>query len=100
ADLLNLYTFPTRRSSDLEAQKQGIKTVPEVMIPLVGDVKELVLEKEIVNKTAEEVFKRKGVRVDYLVGTMIELPAAALSAGEIRSEEHTSELQSRFDIVC
>ena len=69
-----------------EAQKQGIKTVPEVMIPLVGDVKELVLEKEIVNKTAEEVFKRKGVRVDYLVGTMIELPAAALSAGEIAKE--------------
>src|SRR5947208_3040468 len=69
-----------------EAQKQGIKTVPEVMIPLVGDVKELALQKEIVNKAADEVFKKKGVRVEYLVGTMIELPAAALSAGEIAKE--------------
>jgi pyruvate, orthophosphate dikinase len=69
-----------------EAEKQGIKAEPEVMIPLVGDVKELALEKEIVNKTAEEVFKKKGIRVEYLVGTMIELPAAALSAGEIARE--------------
>ena len=69
-----------------DAKKQGIEAEPEVMIPLVGDVKELALEKEIVNKTAEEVFKKKGVRVEYLVGTMIELPAAALSAGEIARE--------------
>ncbi len=69
-----------------DAKKQGIQAEPEVMIPLVGDVKELALEKEIVNKTAEEVFKKKGVRVEYLVGTMIELPAAALSAGEIAKE--------------
>ena len=56
------------------------------MIPLVGDVRELALQKEIVNKVAQEVFKKKGVEVEYLVGTMIELPAAALSAGEIAQE--------------
>jgi len=69
-----------------ECQKKGIKAEPEVMIPLVGEVKELQAQKEIVNRVAEEVFKRKGVRVEYLVGTMIELPAAALSAGEIAQE--------------
>jgi pyruvate, orthophosphate dikinase len=69
-----------------DAKKRGIEAKPEVMIPLVGDVKELALQKEIVNKAAEEAFKKRGVRVEYLVGTMIELPAAALSAGEIAKE--------------
>ncbi|MGD1155101.1 MAG: pyruvate, phosphate dikinase [Terriglobia bacterium] len=69
-----------------DCQKQGIKVEPEVMIPLVGDVKELQAQKEIVNRVAREVFKKKGVEVKYLVGTMIELPAAALSAGEIAQE--------------
>jgi pyruvate,orthophosphate dikinase len=69
-----------------DCQKQGIEAKPEVMIPLVGDVRELALQKEIVNRVADEVFKKKGVKVDYLVGTMIELPAAALSAAEIAQE--------------
>jgi len=69
-----------------DAKKQGIDAKPEVMIPLVGDVRELALQKEIVNRVAEEVFKAKGVKVEYLVGTMIELPAAALSAAEIAKE--------------
>ncbi len=69
-----------------ECKKRGIVAKPEIMIPLVGDVRELALQKEIVNRVAEEVFHRKGVRVDYLVGTMIELPAAALSAAEIAQE--------------
>jgi len=69
-----------------DCKKQGIEAKPEVMIPLVGDVKELALQKEIVKRVAEEVFKRKGVKVDYLVGTMIELPAAALSSAEIAEE--------------
>ena len=69
-----------------DCKKQGIDAKPEVMIPLVGDVKELALQKEIVNRVAEEVFKKKGVKVDYLVGTMIELPAAALTAAEIAQE--------------
>ncbi|MGD0921204.1 MAG: pyruvate, phosphate dikinase [Terriglobia bacterium] len=69
-----------------DCQKQGIEAKPEVMIPLVGDVRELALQKEIVNRVAAEVFQKKGVKVDYLVGTMIELPAAALSAAEIAEE--------------
>src|SRR3989442_9319824 len=56
------------------------------MIPLVGDVKEFTLQKGIVTRVAKEVFKSKGLEVEYLVGTMIELPAAALAAGEIAQE--------------
>jgi pyruvate, orthophosphate dikinase len=69
-----------------DCTKKGVKAKPEVMIPLVGDVRELIAQKEIVDKTAREVFSKKGVEVEYLVGTMIELPAAALSAGEIAQE--------------
>jgi len=67
-------------------KQKGIEAKPEVMIPLVGEVKELAAQKEIVKRVAEEVFAKKGVRVDYLIGTMIELPAAALSAAEIAQE--------------
>jgi len=69
-----------------DCKKRGIEAKPEVMIPLVGEVKELELQKEIVDRVAGEVFAKKGVKVDYLVGTMIELPAAALSAGEIAQQ--------------
>ena len=69
-----------------DCKKRGIEAKPEVMIPLVGDVKEFELQKEIVDRVAGEVFAKKGVKVDYLVGTMIELPAAALSAGEIAQQ--------------
>ncbi|HUI43260.1 MAG TPA: pyruvate, phosphate dikinase [Terriglobia bacterium] len=69
-----------------DCKKQGVDAKPEIMIPLVGDVRELALQKEIVNKVAGEVFARKGLKVEYLVGTMIELPAAALSAEEIAGE--------------
>jgi pyruvate, orthophosphate dikinase len=69
-----------------DCKKQGIDAKPEVMIPLVGEVRELALQKEIVTKVAEDVFAKKGVEVEYLVGTMIELPAAALSAEEIAGE--------------
>ena len=69
-----------------DCKKKGIEAKPEVMIPLVGDVKELELQKEIVDRVAGEVFAKKGVKVGYLVGTMIELPAAALSAGEIAQQ--------------
>jgi pyruvate,orthophosphate dikinase len=69
-----------------DCKKKGIEVKPEVMIPLVGDVKELEVEKEIVDRVAGEVFAKRGVKVDYLVGTMIELPAAALSAGEIAQQ--------------
>jgi pyruvate,orthophosphate dikinase len=69
-----------------DCKKRGIEAKPEVMIPLVGEVKELELQKEIVDRVAGEVFAKKGVKVEYLVGTMIELPAAALSAGEIAQQ--------------
>ena len=69
-----------------DCQKKGIKAKPEVMIPLVGDVNELAAQKAIVDRVAGEVFTKKGVKVDYQVGTMIELPAAALSAAEIARE--------------
>ena len=69
-----------------DCKKKNIEAKPEVMIPLVGEVKELIAQKEIVNRVAAEVFAKKGVKVEYLVGTMIELPAAALSAGEIAQE--------------
>ena len=63
--------------------KKGIKVKPEIMIPLVSHVNELKLQVAIVRETAEKVFKAKGKRVNYLVGTMIELPRAALTADEI-----------------
>ncbi|MGH9432122.1 MAG: putative PEP-binding protein, partial [Terriglobia bacterium] len=69
-----------------DCKKKGIDAKPEVMIPLVGDVKELALQKEIVDRAAQDVFAKKGAKVDYLVGTMIELPAAALSAAKIAGQ--------------
>ncbi len=69
-----------------DCKRLGIEAKPEVMIPLVGEVKELQAQKEIVVRVAEKVFKKKGVKVEYLVGTMIELPAAALSAAEIAQD--------------
>jgi pyruvate,orthophosphate dikinase len=70
----------------VDCKKKGIEAKPEVMIPLVGEVKELQAQKEIVDRVAGEVFAKKGIKVEYLVGTMIELPAAALSAAEIAQE--------------
>src|SRR5450755_1545826 len=66
--------------------KQGVKVFPEVMIPLIATSKEMTNQAAIVRRVAEEVFKEKGTRVEYLVGTMIELPRAALQAGEIAKE--------------
>ncbi|HEY9186996.1 MAG TPA: pyruvate, phosphate dikinase [Ignavibacteria bacterium] len=66
-----------------DVAKDGISVEPEIMIPLVGTVKELKLQEEIVRKVAEEVFAEKGISVKYLVGTMIELPRAAVTADEI-----------------
>jgi pyruvate,orthophosphate dikinase len=65
------------------AEKSGAAPVPEVMIPLVATAKELSLMKTVVDKAAEAVFAEKGRRIEYLVGTMIELPRAALRAGDI-----------------
>ncbi|MBL8140812.1 MAG: pyruvate, phosphate dikinase [Acidobacteria bacterium] len=66
--------------------KDGMKTVPEVMIPLVGMVKELKDQKAIVDRVAAEVMKEMKVRIKYLVGTMIEVPRGAVTADEIAAE--------------
>lgn len=63
--------------------KEGVDVKPEVMVPLVGHVKELIMQKDIIVKTAETVMKEMGVKVDYMVGTMIEVPRAAVTADEI-----------------
>jgi pyruvate,orthophosphate dikinase len=63
--------------------KRGIKVHPEIMIPLVGTRAELTNQRELAVATAEKVIKKTGVRVKYLVGTMIEIPRAALTANEV-----------------
>ncbi len=72
-------------------QKEGIKVKPEVMIPLVGFKKELDLQVEVVNRVAKEVMAEKKVKLNYMVGTMIEIPRGALTADEIA---HTAEFFS------
>src|SRR5271155_805665 len=67
-------------------EKEGIKTHAEVMIPLIATLKEMENQAAIVRRVAEEVFREKRKKVHYLVGTMIELPRAALLAGEIAKE--------------
>ena len=65
---------------------KGYDIVPEIMIPLVGEVKELKYVKDVVVKTAEAVMEEKGTKLDYKIGTMIEIPRAALTADEIAKE--------------
>ena len=67
----------------LEVSAQGIKVVPEIEVPLISSKKELEICKKIIDATAEKVFAEKGAKVEYFVGTMIELPRAALLADEI-----------------
>jgi len=69
-----------------ELAKEGIEVIPEIMIPLVGNVNELKNQKEVVIKVAEEVMKKYGVKVKYMVGTMIEIPRATVTADQIAEE--------------
>ncbi len=69
-----------------EVKKEGVDVKPEIMIPLVGHVNELRLQKEVVNRVAKEVFEKYGMEVDYKVGTMVELPRAAITADQIAEE--------------
>jgi pyruvate,orthophosphate dikinase len=66
-----------------DVKKSGVDVKPEVMVPLVGFKPELVDQEKLIRETAEKVFKEKGVKVDYMVGTMIELPRAAVCADQI-----------------
>ena len=65
---------------------KGVDARPEIMVPLIGTVKEFKLQAEIINATAEKVFAEKGAKCDYLVGTMIEIPRAAMTADLIAAE--------------
>ncbi|HEY2953527.1 MAG TPA: pyruvate, phosphate dikinase, partial [Verrucomicrobiae bacterium] len=69
-----------------EVQKQGFKVKPEIMIPLVGFPKELQLQLEVVHRVAQQVAREKKTKFSYLVGTMIEIPRAALVADEIAQD--------------
>jgi pyruvate,orthophosphate dikinase len=69
-----------------EVAKEGKKIVPEIMIPLVGMVSEMKSQKDLVREVAEETMQRCGVKLSYLVGTMIELPRAAVTAKRIAEE--------------
>jgi pyruvate,orthophosphate dikinase len=66
-----------------ESAANGVEVHPEIMVPLVAHVEELTLQVDLVRATAAKVFEETGCNVDYLVGTMIELPRAALTADEI-----------------
>jgi pyruvate,orthophosphate dikinase len=67
----------------VQVAKKGVKVLPEVMIPLIGSVEEFENQKKIVVRVAEEVFKKAGMEVHYMVGTMIEIPRAALTADRV-----------------
>ncbi|MFH1347209.1 MAG: pyruvate, phosphate dikinase [Candidatus Margulisiibacteriota bacterium] len=66
-----------------ELKKKGVNVKPEIMVPLVGDVKELKNQEEIIRRVADETMKKMKVKVSYLVGTMIEIPRAALTADQV-----------------
>ena len=68
------------------SQRKGINIVPEIMIPLVGEIKELKFVKDVVCETADKVIAESGFELKYQVGTMIEIPRAALTADEIAKE--------------
>ena len=67
----------------IEATKKGIKVSPEIMVPLVGEVNELKVIREMITETVEKVMEEAGVKVDYTIGTMIEIPRACVTADEI-----------------
>jgi pyruvate,orthophosphate dikinase len=67
----------------VQVQKEGVKVLPEVMVPLAGFKKELLHQEKIIRQMAAKVFAEKGTKVEYLVGTMIEVPRAAVTADEI-----------------
>ncbi len=67
----------------VELKQKGVDARPEIMVPLIGTVKEYELQAEVIHETAKKVFEEKGATVDYLVGTMIEVPRATLVADKV-----------------
>ena len=72
--------------ASIKAIKNGIKVFPEIMIPLVGEVKELKYLKNIINEEALKIIKEENEKVEYLIGTMIEVPRGAITADKIAKE--------------
>jgi pyruvate,orthophosphate dikinase len=70
----------------LDARAEGVNPKPEIMIPLVGNVEEFKLQAKVVRDEAERLFAERGTRIEYLVGTMIEVPRGAITAGDIARE--------------
>ncbi len=70
----------------VEVKAKGIDVHPEIMVPLIGTIEEFVNQKAVILETAAKVFDEKGTKVDYLIGTMIEIPRAALTAADIAKE--------------
>jgi len=83
-----IYRMQTRAiiEAALDVRKKGKKVLPEIMIPLVGSVEELKLVKKQIVEEIEAVFKQRKTKIKYLIGTMIEVPRAALTADEIATE--------------
>ena len=73
-------------SAACELKKEGKNPMPEIMVPLIGILYELKQQKEIIQKTAKEVFAEEGVEIEFEIGTMIEIPRAALTADRIATE--------------
>lgn len=73
-------------SAACELKKEGKNPIPEIMVPLIGILYELKQQKEIIKKTAKEVFDEYGIEVEFEIGTMIEIPRAALTADRIATE--------------
>ena len=67
----------------LNLKAKGVRAIPEIMIPLTGTLEEMKMQEDIVRSTAEKVIEERGERIEYLVGTMIEIPRAALTADKI-----------------
>jgi pyruvate, orthophosphate dikinase len=70
----------------INVKREGVRPVPEIMVPLVGMVEELRRQRRLIEEVANEVMKAAGVQIEYLIGTMIELPRAALTADQIALE--------------
>jgi len=67
----------------LNCMAKGIDTQPEIMVPLIGTKEELQMQERLIRRTVDEIFAERGEKIDYLVGTMIEIPRAALTADEV-----------------
>jgi len=70
----------------LNCKAKGIDAKPEIMVPLIGTKEEFKMQEEIIRATAEKVFAEKGTKIDYMVGTMIEIPRAALTADQVAKD--------------